>query len=223
MLKKVKLNIKIEQGEKTMKNTKHYGYCRVSTTSQDTDKQKFFLLDYANTQKFQFTDIIEVISSSRKSKKDREINSLLEKVQDGDHIYIAKLDRLGRNTKEVLEIIDEIKNKNVVLHILKDNIVVNPTDTNPITTMFLTLLSAFATMERDFISERTKMGLERARREGKLIGKQTGSISHNTQFEPFKEKIFEWLELGLSYEKIINHLGFGSKSALYSFVRNRKY
>jgi len=207
-----------------MKKTsnRHFGYARVSTASQDTDKQKFFLLDYANTHKFQFTEIIEVVSSSRKSKKDREIDSLLEMVEDGDHIYIVKLDRLGRNTKEVLEIIDEIKNKNVVLHIIKDNIVVNPADTNPITTMFLTLLSAFATMERDFISERTKMGLEKARREGKLIGKQKGSISHNTQFEPFKEKIFELLEMGLSYEKIIKHLGFGSKSALYSFVKNRK-
>jgi DNA invertase Pin-like site-specific DNA recombinase len=205
-----------------MKKTKHYGYCRVSTTSQDTDKQKYYLLDYANTQKFQFEEIIEVVSSSRKSKKDREIDSLLEMVNDGDHIYIAKLDRLGRNTKEVLEIIDEIKNRNVVLHIIKDNIVVNPNDTNPITTMFLTLLSAFATMERDFISERTKMGLEKARREGKLIGKQKGSISHNTQFEPFKEKIYELLEMGLSYDKICKHIGTGSKSSLYSFVKNRK-
>ncbi len=205
-----------------MKKTKHYGYCRVSTNSQDTDKQKFLLLDYANGQKFQFQEIIEVISSSRKSKKEREVDTLLEMLESNDHIYISKLDRLGRNTKEVLEIIDEIKNRNVVLHIIKDNIVVNPKDTNPITTMFLTLLSAFATMERDFISERTKMGLERARREGKLTGKQKGAISHNTQFEPFKEKIFEWLELGLSYEKIIKHLGFGSKSALYSFVKHRQ-
>jgi DNA invertase Pin-like site-specific DNA recombinase len=205
-----------------MKKTKHFGYTRVSSVSQNTDNQKYYLLDYGNNNKIQFENILEVVSSSRKSKKDREIDSLLEMVEDGDHIYIVKLDRLGRNTKEVLEIIDEIKNRNVVLHIIKDNIVVNPTDTNPITTMFLTLLSAFATMERDFISERTKMGLEKARREGKLIGKQKGSISHNTQFEPFKEKIFELLEIGLSYEKIVKHLGLGSKSALYSFVKNRR-
>ena len=206
-----------------MKETKHYGYSRVSTAGQNTDKQKYYLLDYANIQKFQFEEIIEVVSSSRKSKKDREIDALLEMVDDGDHIYIAKLDRLGRNTKEVLEIIDEIKNRNVVLHIVKDNIVVNPKDTNPITTMFLTLLSAFATMERDFISERTKMGLMHAKSQNKLLGRKPGSISHNTQFEHSKEKIFKLLELGLSYEKIVNHLGFGSKSALYSFVKNRKF
>lgn len=205
-----------------MKGTNHFGYCRVSTKTQDTDKQKFLLLDYANTHKFQFTDIIETVSSTRKSKKEREIDTLLSNLQEGDHIYIAKLDRLGRNTKEVLEIIDEIKEKQVVLHIIKDNITVDPSDTNPITTMFLTLLSAFSQMERDFISERTKIGLAKAKAEGKLIGKQKGAISHHTQFELHKEKIFELLNLGLSYQKIIDHLGYGSKSALYSFVQHRK-
>jgi DNA invertase Pin-like site-specific DNA recombinase len=204
-----------------MKGIKHYGYCRVSTTTQDTKKQKYILLDFAHKNSFQFTDIQEVVISSRKSKKDREINTLLNLLQDGDHLYITKLDRLGRNTKEVLEIIDELKEKNVILHILKDNITVNPLDTNAITTMFLTLLSAFSQMERDFISERTKAGLEKARAEGKLLGKQKGSISHNTQFEPYKERIRDYLNLGLSYEKIVNTIETGSKSSLYSYVKHR--
>ena len=205
-----------------MKGTqKHYGYCRVSTTTQDTKKQKFILLDYAHKNNFQFEEIQEVVISSRKSKKDREINTLLNLLHNEDHLYITKLDRLGRNTKEVLEIIDELKEKNVILHILKDNILVNPLDTNPITTMFLTLLSAFSQMERDFISERTKAGLEKARAEGKLIGKQKGSISSNTQFEPYKEKIREYLNLGLSYEKIVKNIKVGSKSSLFSFVKHR--
>jgi len=205
-----------------MKGTKkYYGYCRVSTSTQDTKKQKYILLDYAHKNNFKFEKIQEVVISSRKSKKDREINTLLNLLQDGDHLYITKLDRLGRNTKEVLEIIDELKAKNVILHILKDNIIVNPLDTNAITTMFLTLLSAFSQMERDFISERTKAGLEKARAEGKLIGKQKGSISSNTQFEPYKEKIRDYLNLGLSYEKIVNNIKVGSKSSLYSYVKHR--
>jgi DNA invertase Pin-like site-specific DNA recombinase len=205
-----------------MKGTKkYYGYCRVSTSTQDTKKQKYILLDYAHKNNFKFEKIQEVVISSRKSKKDREINTLLNLLQNGDHLYITKLDRLGRNTKEVLEIIDELKEKNVILHILKDNIIVNPLDTNAITTMFLTLLSAFSQMERDFISERTKAGLEKARSEGKLLGKQKGSISSNTQFEPYKEKIKEYLNLGLSYEKIVNTIGTGSKSSLYSYVKHR--
>ena len=205
-----------------MKKTKNYGYCRVSTKTQDTDKQKFLLLDYANTKKFQFEEIIEVVSSSRKSTKEREINTLLSKAQEGDHIYVAKLDRLGRSTREVLEIIDEIKNRKVILHIIKENITLNPINPNPTTTAFLSLLSVFSQLERDFISDRTKTGLAKAKAAGKMLGKPKGAISYNTQFEEHKEKIFEYLELGLSYEKIVKNIGVGSKSSLYSFVKNRK-
>lgn len=205
-----------------MQKIKYYGYCRVSTQSQEVSKQKHSLLEYAHANKFQFEEIYEVVSSSRKSKKEREIDKLLEKLNHGDYLYISKLDRLGRNTKEVLEIIENLKEKSVTLNILRDNIVIDPNKTDTITTMFLTLLAAFSQMERDFISERTKAGLERARAEGRLLGKKKGSISKNTQFEPHKAKIYELLDLGLSYQKIVDNIEVGSKSALYSFVKLRK-
>ena len=205
-----------------MRKVKNYGYCRVSTKSQEVEKQKLFLLNYGHENNFSFEEIIEVVLSSRKSTKEREIDKLINLAHAGDKIYITKLDRLGRNTREVLEIIDLLKKKKITLHILRDSIIIDPTKNDPITTMFLTLLSGFSQLERDFISERTKAGLEKAKLEGKMLGKPKGAISHSTQFEPFKEKIFEYLELGLSYEKIIKIIGVGSKSSLYSFVKNRK-
>lgn len=205
-----------------MQKIKYYGYCRVSTQSQEVSKQKHSLLEYAHANKFQFEKIYEVVSSSRKTKKEREIDKLLTKLNHGDFLYISKLDRLGRNTKEVLEIIEALKEKSVTLNILRDKIVIDPNKSDPITTMYLTLLSAFAQMEKDFISDRTKAGLERARAEGKLLGKKKGSISKNTQFEPYKAKVYELLDLGLSYQKIVDNIGVGSKSALYSFVKLRK-
>lgn len=56
-----------------------------------------------------------------------------------------------------------------------------------------------------------------------MLGKPKGAISNSTQFEEHKQKIFEYLELGLSCEKIVKLIGVGSKSSLYSFVRNRKH
>lgn len=205
-----------------MQNIRHFGYCRVSTQTQEVSKQKHALLEYAHTHKFQFEEIYEVVSSTRKSKKEREIDALIDKLNFGDYLYISKLDRLGRNTKEVLEIIESLKQKSITLNILRDKIIIDPKKSDPITTMYLTLLSAFAQMERDFISDRTKAGLERARAEGKLTGKKKGSISNNTIFEPHKQKIYELLELGLSYQKIVDFIGVGSKSALYSYVQLRK-
>ena len=205
-----------------MQKIKHFGYCRVSTQSQVVSSQKHLLLEYAHANKFQYEDIYEIVSSTRKSKKERGIDKLLERLNHGDSLYISKLDRLGRNTKEVLEIIEELKEKSVTLNILRDKIIIDPTKSDPLSTMFLTLLSSFAQLERDFISERTKAGLERARDEGKLLGKKKGSISKNTQFEPYKTKIYEFLDLGLSYQKIVKNIGVGSKSALYSYVKLRK-
>ncbi len=206
-----------------MKKTKNYGYCRVSTKSQEVEKQKHFLLNYAHDNNFVFEKIIEVVLSSRKTTKEREVDKLIELASEGDKIYITKLDRLGRNTIEVLEVIDIIKNNKITLHIIKDNIIIDPNINNPIGDMYLTLLSGFAQLERSFISERTKAGLEKAKADGKMLGKPKGSISNSTQFEPFKEKIFEYLDLGLSYEKIVEIIGVGTKSSLYSFVKNRDY
>jgi len=176
-----------------MKKTKNYGYCRVSTKSQEVEKQKHFLLNYAHDNNFVFEKIIEVVLSSRKTTKEREVDKLIE-----------------------------LANNKITLHIIKDNIIIDPNINNPIGDMYLTLLSGFAQLERSFISERTKAGLEKAKAEGKMLGKPKGSISNSTQFEPFKEKIFEYLDLGLSYEKIVEIIGVGSKSSLYSFVKYRK-
>jgi len=205
-----------------MRKVKNYGYCRVSTKSQQVEKQKHFLLEYGHENNFSFEEIFEVVLSSRKTTKERDIDKLINLVNSGDKIYITKLDRLGRNVREVLELIDLLKSKQITLHIIKDNIIIDPSKNDPITAMYLTLLSGFAQLERDFISERTKAGLEKARAEGKMLGKSKGAISYNTQFEPFKEKIFEYLELGLSYGKIVKIIGVGSKSSLYSFVKNRE-
>lgn len=204
-----------------MKKAKNYGYCRVSTRSQEVEKQKHFLLNYAHENNFTFDKIIEVVLSSRKTIKEREIDKLIEIANLGDKIWITKLDRLGRNTREILEIIDILKTNKITLHIINDNIIIDPTKNDPITTMYLTLLSGFSQLERDFISERTKAGLEKAKVAGKMLGKPKGAISHNTQFEPFKKDIYEYLELGLSYEKIVKRIGVGSKSSLYSFIKNR--
>ncbi len=170
-----------------MKKTKNWGYCRVSTRSQAVEKQKLFLLNYAHENNFTFEEIIEVVLSSRKTTKERDIDKLINLTNAGDKIYITKLDRLGRNTREVLEIIDFLKNKKITLHIIRDNIIIDPTKNDPLTTMYFTMLSAFSEMEISFIRDRTKAGLEKAKAEGKMLGKPKGAISHNTQFEPYRK------------------------------------
>ena len=201
---------------------KNYGYCRVSTQSQDVEKQKHSLLNYGHENNISFEEIIEVVQSSRKSTKKREIDRLIDMAQKGDVIFITKIDRLGRNTREFLNVVELLKQKGITLHIIKENMIIDPNKNDPMTNLFLILVSSFSQLERDWISDRTVAGLVAARKSGKMLGKPKGSISSKTQFEPHKKQIMEYLELGLSYEKIVNAIGVGSKSSLYSFVKNRR-
>ncbi len=201
---------------------KNYGYARVSTQSQDVEKQKHALLNYGYENNISFEEIIEVVQSTRKSTKEREIDKLIDIAKKGDVIFITRLDRLGRNTREFLNIVELLKNKGITLHIIKENMIIDPNKNDPMTNLFLVMASSFAQLERDWISERTVAGLVAARKSGKMLGKPKGAISNNTQFEEHKQKIFEYLEIGLSYEKIVKHIGVGSKSALYSFVKHRR-
>ncbi len=201
---------------------KYYGYCRVSTQSQDVEKQKHSLLNYGYENNISFEEIIEVVQSSRKSTKEREIDKLIDIANSGDVILITRLDRLGRNTREFLNIVEILKSRGITLHIIKENMIINPNKNDPMTNLFLILVSSFSQLERDWISERTIAGLEAAKASGKMLGKPIGAISNNTQFEEHKEKIYEYLKLGLSYEKIVKVIGVGSKSSLFSFVQHRR-
>jgi len=196
------------------------GYCRVSTGVQTTENQRREILDYVHSKNLTIDEIIEVTISSRKNTKDREIDKTLLKLERGDTLIVTKLDRLGRSTIEVLKIIEELKEKGIILQIIKDSIVVDDNNTNPINTMMLTLLSGFAQMERDFISERTKSALAQRKAQGVKLGRKKGQIV-KSKFDEHKEKIEELLSYGVPISKIVNQIGIGTRQSLTTYINTR--
>ncbi|MBU3013779.1 recombinase family protein [Poseidonibacter lekithochrous] len=196
------------------------GYCRVSTDVQTTENQRREILDYVHSKNLTIDEIIEVTISSRKNTKDREIDKTLLKLERGDTLIVTKLDRLGRSTIEVLKIIEELKEKGIILQIIKDSIVVDDNNTNPINTMMLTLLSGFAQMERDFISERTKSALAQRKAQGVKLGRKKGQIV-KSKFDEHKEKIEELLSYGVPISKIVNQIGIGTRQSLTTYINTR--
>jgi DNA invertase Pin-like site-specific DNA recombinase len=83
------------------------------------------------------------------------------------------------------------------------------------------MLTAFADLERSFISERTKLGLQRVKASGVKLGRKKGSMS-KSKFDPFKERIFELHDLGLSLSKIVNHIDIGTTASLHNYIKTRK-
>lgn len=200
--------------------SKIIGYCRVSTGVQTTQNQRREILDYVHSKNQKLDELIEVTISSRKNTKDREIDETLSKLEKGDTLIVTKLDRLGRSTIEVLKIIEELKEKGIILQIIKDNITVDTNNTNPINTMMLTLLSGFAQMERDFISERTKSALAQRKAQGIKLGRKKGQIV-KSKFDEHKEKIEELLSYGVPISKIVNQIGIGTRQSLTTYINTR--
>lgn len=136
-----------------------YGYMRTSKNTQELSLQEDALKKYG---------VDEIFSEQVSGVKERkQLQVLLNKLQKGDTLVVWKIDRLGRTTKELVNLIDEFSKSGIQFVSLTENI-----DTASPTGKFLvTVLCAMAAMERDVLIMRTRAGLEAARKRGKVGGR----------------------------------------------------
>ena len=137
-----------------------FGYARVSTEQQNLDRQLDALRRYG-------CDVIynEKMTGTKRNRP--ELSKLLDRMTDGDTVVIESLSRLGRSTKDLIELTELFQSKGVHLVSLKESI-----DTSTSTGKLLfTLMSAIAQFERDVIADRTREGLRSARARGRAGGR----------------------------------------------------
>ncbi len=202
--------------------SQNIGYIRVSTVKQDLENQKHQILNYANIKKLEAVEFIEIQVSSRKSDEDRKIDLLLDTLQNGDSLIVVELSRIARSVISVIKIINLLVEKNVNIHIIKENMIIEPGNLNAFTMFQINIFSSFGQLERDLISFRTKEAL-RVRKEqfGIQLGRKKGAII-KSKYDPFKEKIKELNELGLSSAKILKYLDInGTQQSLSTFIKNK--
>lgn len=145
------------------------GYARVSTVEQNLDRQ-LVAFEENNVEKV-FQD-----KASGKNTDRPQLQAMLDFVREGDTVIVTELARLGRDTKDLLTIIDQLQAKGVEFRSLKDNI-----DTNtPTGRLMLTMLSAIGQFERECILERQREGIAIAKEQGKYKGRQAKELP---QFE----------------------------------------
>ena len=195
-----------------------YSYIRVSTNQQSTRVQTEEIQRYCDFNHLTIDETIEVEISSRKDSRERKIDELLSKVKENDIVIVTELSRLGRNTGEVIILIDTLIKKKVEVRILKQNLFIKSKD--PMNTMLISILSMFSEFERDIISQRTKESLQNLKDRGIKLGKKIGTIQ-TSKYDKDQDRIVELLKLGLSFRKVINHIGYGEVSSLHTYIKKR--
>jgi len=145
-------------------------YCRTSTTDQHPENQKIQLEDYAKRMGWEYETFQEQ-ESTRKTRpiKYQLMESLRKKEFDG--VLVWKLDRWARSVSEASLEMDELVKKNIGFVSLQDSIDITTANGK----FFAQVLFAFAELERNIIRERTLAGLERAKMQGKSLGRPKGS------------------------------------------------
>ena len=175
-----------------------FSYCRVSTTEQTTEnqilaiRQKGYEVNDART-------ISETVSGSVEAMKREKFKMLINhQMERGDMLVVLKLDRLGRDNIDVQNTINQLTDKGIKIACL-DLPVADLSSAEG--KLMLQMFSAFAEFERNRIRERTKEGLERAKAQGKKLGRPE---AHATTLLVQAKKAE-----GLSQSKTAEVLGLG--------------
>ena len=175
------------------------GYARVSTADQDTAAQVSAL------RKADCSEIVTETASGADAKRP-ELAVPLDRVGAGDTLVVWKLDRLARSTAHLLSVAERLEAAGADLVCLTQ-----PVDTTtPAGKLMFTILGAVAEMERELISERTRLGLEQARRRGRRLG-------HPPVTERVLEVAREQLRRGSSIAAAAREAGV-SRAVLYKRI-----
>ena len=157
-------------------------YLRVSLGQQSTDRQ-FIDIDYDK----EFIDKV-----SAKDTERPQLKAMLEHVRDGDTVVVHSMDRLARNTKDLLEIVEGLKAKGVTIKFIKENLAFTAGADNSMNNLLLTMLGALAQFERELMLERQREGIEAAKQKGLYKGRSS-SIN--------REEVMGDITSGLSIRK----------------------
>lgn len=136
------------------------GYARVSTDDQSLDSQTDALSTAGAAKVF-----ADKISGSKRARP--ELDKMLEQLRDGDIVTVTKYDRLARSLRDLLEIVEAIRERGAGFRSLAEDI----DTTTPAGRLVFHVFASIAQFERERISERTKEGLASARARGRIGGR----------------------------------------------------
>lgn len=183
-----------------------YGYARVSTVTQDLESQ-------LQTLKAEGCEVIYSEKFTGTTTDRPELSKVLTVLSEGDTLTVTKLDRLARNTKEGIEIIEALFKRGIRVHVLNVGLLEDTT----MGRFFLQTLLAVAEMERNLILERTQ--------EGKIVARQNPNYKEGRPKSHSDKKLVEAMrmkeKMGYSFRQLSEATGI-SMSTLQRFARKQR-
>ena len=177
------------------------GYARVSSREQHLDMQLMALRAKGCQIIFQ-----EQVSGIRQRP---ELEKCLSFLREGDTLVVYKFDRLGRSLKNLLEIFEDLRNRDIALVSIQDGIDGSSTTRK----LMMTLMTALAEFERSVIAERCSAGHKEAKLKGKKFGRTPGIDRYKI------EAVSGLYKQGMSITSIMQQLGIKSKSTIYRYLQ----
>ena len=144
------------------------GYIRVSTEEQNTARQEVLLRELG-------VDEVFIDKASGKSVDRPELRRMMEYVRKGDTVIVESISRFARNTRDLLELVEQLTVKEVEFVSKKESI----DTTTPTGKFMLTVFAAVAELEREYILQRQREGIAIAKRQGKYTGRKPLPLPDN--------------------------------------------
>lgn len=181
------------------------GYIRVSTQEQNTMRQEVLMEQLG-------VDQIYIDRSSGKNANRPELKTMLEFVRKGDVVIVESISRFARNTKDLLELVEQLTAKGVEFVSQKEAI-----DTSTPTGKFmLTIFGAVAELEREYILQRQREGIAIAKEQGKYTGRKP--VEHPN----FSRVVEQWQAGKFSEKEAGKQLGM-SRATFYRKLRGQEH
>lgn len=174
------------------------GYVRVSTEEQNTARQEIMLRELG-------VDELFIDKASGKNADRPELHRMMEYVRRGDTVIVESISRFARNTRDLLDLVERLTEKQVEFVSRKEAI----DTTTPTGKFMLTVFAAVAELEREYILQRQREGIAIAKAQGKYRGKVA------KDYPDFERVVARWRSGEITAVQAMNLLGM-SKTRFYA-------
>ena len=177
------------------------GYIRVSTQDQNTIRQEVLMKQLG-------VDQVYIDKFSGKNRNRPELQTMLEFVRKGDVVIVESISRFARNTKDLLELVEQLTAKGVEFISQKEAI----DTTTPTGKFMLTIFGAVAELEREYILQRQREGISIAKTQGSYKGRKP------IQNPDFTQTLLQWRNGEIKAVEAMDRLNM-SKTTFYRKVQ----